>query len=270
MLRLAAKLDPRHIGQTLARLAVPLALSAAAIAGGAAAAHYYTRHQVVDPPVQVVERGPRLWYPVGQYPALTLPDGEHRAVKSVLNVRDTMHYGDYVWNEQRVPASGDVWVRIDLQRQLLSVFRGGHEIGSAVILYGTDGKPTPTGVFPVLEKRETHVSSLYDASAAAPPTAVSGCRRLSPPYCSTSSRAVTRSRFSRRWENRRYRRDNHPFQPPADARMTNVAHLSEWACHVASSFDIADRQPRAALHAAGHSRRDRSHVEFRRPRIGAA
>ena len=164
MLRLAAKLDPRHIGQTLARLAVPLALSAAAIAGGAAAAHYYTRHQVVDPPVQVVERGPRLWYPVGQYPALTLPDGEHRAVKSVLNVRDTMHYGDYVWNEQRVPASGDVWVRIDLQRQLLSVFRGGHEIGSAVILYGTDGKPTPTGVCPVLEKRETHVSSLYDAS----------------------------------------------------------------------------------------------------------
>jgi len=163
-LPLSAKLSPRHVGQRLARLAVPLALSAAAIAGGAAAAHYYSKHHLTDPPVQVIERGPRLWYPVGQYPALTLPDGERRAVKSVLNVRETMHYGDYVWNEQRIPTGGDVWVRIDLGRQLLSVFRGGHEIGSAVILYGTDGKPTPTGVFPVLEKRETHVSSLYDAS----------------------------------------------------------------------------------------------------------
>ncbi|MCW6531465.1 MULTISPECIES: L,D-transpeptidase family protein [Sphingomonas] len=160
---LTAKLSPRYLGQKLARLAVPLALAAAAIAGGAAAAHYYTKHHLTDPPVQVVERGPRLWYPVGQYPALTLPDGERRAVKSVLNVRNTMHYGDYVWNEQHIPA-GDIWVRIDLARQLLSVFRDGHEIGSAVILYGTDGKPTPTGVFPILEKRETHVSSLYDAS----------------------------------------------------------------------------------------------------------
>ena len=45
-----------------------------------------------------------------------------------------------------------MWVRIDLTRQLLSVFRDGHEIGSAVILYGTDGKPTPTGSFTILEK----------------------------------------------------------------------------------------------------------------------
>lgn len=153
----------------LARLALPLMLATTAIAAGAAAAHYYTNYHLDDderplsaPPVQMVERGPRISYPAGQFPTLALPDGEHRAVKSVLNIRNAMHYGDYVWNEQHVPA-GEVWVRIDLARQLLSVFRDGHEIGSAVILYGTDGKPTPTGVFPVLEKRETHVSSLYDA-----------------------------------------------------------------------------------------------------------
>ena len=54
-------------------------------------------------------------------------------------------------------------MRIDLTRQLMSVFRGGHEIGSAVILYGTDGKPTPTGSFSILEKDADHYSHSYDA-----------------------------------------------------------------------------------------------------------
>ncbi|MFW2851000.1 L,D-transpeptidase family protein [Sphingomonas sp. TX0543] len=114
-------------------------------------------------PVKRVETGPRIWYPVGQYPALALPDGETRQVKSLLNVRQSMQFGDYVWNEQHVPATGQTWVRVDLARQLLSVFRDGHEIGSAVILYGTDGKPTPSGVFPILEKQQEHRSTLYDA-----------------------------------------------------------------------------------------------------------
>jgi lipoprotein-anchoring transpeptidase ErfK/SrfK len=43
------------------------------------------------------------------------------------------------------------------------VFRGGHEIGSAVILYGTDGKPTPTGSFTILQKDRNHYSRSYDA-----------------------------------------------------------------------------------------------------------
>jgi lipoprotein-anchoring transpeptidase ErfK/SrfK len=73
-----------------------------------------------------------------------------------------MHFGDFVWNEDDIPA-GVVWVRIDLARQLLSVFRGGHEIGSAVILYGSDGKATPTGSFTILEKDPNHYSRSYDA-----------------------------------------------------------------------------------------------------------
>ena len=32
-----------------------------------------------------------------------------------------------------------------------------------MILYGTDGKPTPTGVFPVLERAAEHRSAAYDA-----------------------------------------------------------------------------------------------------------
>ncbi|WP_426291556.1 L,D-transpeptidase family protein [Sphingomonas sp. TWP1-3-1] len=91
-----------------------------------------------------------------------LSNGEKRVVRSVLNIKKPMMFGDYVWNEVGTPA-GLTWVRIDLGHQTLSVFRAGHEIGTTVILYGTDGKPTPTGIFPVLFKTRTHRSTLYDA-----------------------------------------------------------------------------------------------------------
>jgi lipoprotein-anchoring transpeptidase ErfK/SrfK len=55
-------------------------------------------------------------------------------------------------------------VRVDLQGQTISVFRSGHEIGTAVILYGADEKPTPTGGFHILQKLKDHRSSLYDAA----------------------------------------------------------------------------------------------------------
>ena len=42
------------------------------------------------------------------------------------------------------------------------MFRSGHEIGTAVILYGADGLPTPTGKFPILAKLKDHRSITYD------------------------------------------------------------------------------------------------------------
>ena len=83
-------------------------------------------------------------------------------IKTILDVRGSMSYGDYRWDDKGVPA-GPAWVRVDLERQLISVFRSGHEIGTAVILYGADGLPTPTGKFPVLAKLKDHRSSTYDA-----------------------------------------------------------------------------------------------------------
>jgi hypothetical protein len=97
------------------------------------------------------------------------PDQQREAVasgmlappKSLLDVSGPMTYGDYRWDDRGVPR-GPTWVRVDLQSQLLSVFRAGHEIGTAVILYGTDGYPTPTGRFPILAKLRNHVSRTYD------------------------------------------------------------------------------------------------------------
>ncbi|HEX8472006.1 MAG TPA: L,D-transpeptidase family protein [Brevundimonas sp.] len=104
----------------------------------------------------------RIRYPAGALPVLTTADGKRRPVRSVLNVGRQMNYGDYVWDDANIP-EGPAWVRIDLTTQTLSLFRAGHEIGTAVILYGTDNKPTPTGVFPILQRAEKHRSSLYDA-----------------------------------------------------------------------------------------------------------
>jgi hypothetical protein len=85
-----------------------------------------------------------------------------RPIKSILNVPGKMAYGDFHWNDRDVPR-GPLWVRVDLRTQLLSVFRGGHEIGTTVILYGADGVATPTGKFPILAKLKDHRSATYDA-----------------------------------------------------------------------------------------------------------
>jgi lipoprotein-anchoring transpeptidase ErfK/SrfK len=83
-------------------------------------------------------------------------------VRSLLNVRERMRYGQSVWNDAGVPA-GPIWVQIDRRAQIISVFRAGHEIGTAVILYGAPEKPTPAGSYPVLGKAKFHRSRAYDA-----------------------------------------------------------------------------------------------------------
>ena len=83
-----------------------------------------------------------------------------KPVRSLLKVNSPMTYGDYLWNDTGVPA-GPAWIRVDLRSQIMSVFRSGHEIGTAVILYGADGLPTPTGKFPILAKMKDHRSATY-------------------------------------------------------------------------------------------------------------
>lgn len=141
------------------RILVGLAL-AVAVAAPAAVALRPTPEPPV--PVAALSVDGRLRYPAGRYPLLMLPNGERRAVRSLLDVRRPLAFGDYAWNDRGVPA-GPVWVRVDLARQTLSVFRAGHEIGATLILYGADGKPTPPGVYPVLERAREHRSTLYDA-----------------------------------------------------------------------------------------------------------
>lgn len=82
-------------------------------------------------------------------------------VKRVLTLDAPLRHGDWVWDDAGVPP-GPIVVTVDLKAETLSVFRGGYEIGVAAILFGATDKPSPTGVFPILEKDADHVSSTYD------------------------------------------------------------------------------------------------------------
>jgi len=88
--------------------------------------------------------------------------GPASGVVSILDVPNQMHYGQFVWNDAGV-APGAIRIRVDLGRQLISVFRGGQEIATAVILFGGNGKETPVGDFPILQKAADYHSVTYDA-----------------------------------------------------------------------------------------------------------
>lgn len=90
------------------------------------------------------------------------PVEEKFVVKRVLEIDGPFRHGDYVWNDDGVPA-GPVVITVDLAAQTMSVFRDGYEIGAAVITYGADDKPSPLGVFPITQKKKDHISNLYGA-----------------------------------------------------------------------------------------------------------
>lgn len=93
-------------------------------------------------------------------PAL-LP-GQPFPIRRRLRPERQLLHGDYIWQDEGVPP-GRLWVLVDLSTETLSVFRGGVEIGRAVILYGTDEQPTPLGAFTITEKDADHESNIYDA-----------------------------------------------------------------------------------------------------------
>jgi hypothetical protein len=98
----------------------------------------------------------RVWFPAGA-------SRDPKAIRSLLDIRRPMMFGDFVWNDAGVPA-GPLWIRVDLKRQVISLFRGGNEIATAVMIYGAQNKPSPTGSFSVLEKDKDYRSAAYDAA----------------------------------------------------------------------------------------------------------
>lgn len=104
----------------------------------------------------------RIALPPGQVRQAMIAGELDRKIESLLTVDHPMRHGEFLWNEASVP-DGPVWIRVDLARQLISVFRAGHEIGTAVILYGANEKATPSGRFKIQWKRKDHHSGTYDA-----------------------------------------------------------------------------------------------------------
>ena len=86
---------------------------------------------------------------------------EALVIKRILPIKGPLKYGEWHWDDKNVPA-GPLVITVDLEARVMSVFRGGYEIGAAVAMLGTDEHPTPLGTFPILSKQRDNVSEKYD------------------------------------------------------------------------------------------------------------
>ena len=68
--------------------------------------------------------------------------------------------GQYVWRD--VPASGPQRVVVSLSDQLAYLYSGNTLVAVSTISSGKDEKPTPTGIFSVLDKKPMYRSMKYD------------------------------------------------------------------------------------------------------------
>jgi lipoprotein-anchoring transpeptidase ErfK/SrfK len=92
--------------------------------------------------------------------AATLAD-ERFVIKRILPINGPIKYGKWHWDDANVP-DGPIVITVDLDARVLSVFKGGYEIGATAVLLGTSEKPTPLGSFPIKWKKADHYSSIYD------------------------------------------------------------------------------------------------------------
>lgn len=68
--------------------------------------------------------------------------------------------GQYLW--RNVPGDGETRVVISLGDQLAFLYRGSTLLAVSTISSGKPGNDTPTGVFPILEKKKFHRSIKYE------------------------------------------------------------------------------------------------------------
>jgi hypothetical protein len=81
-------------------------------------------------------------------------------VRRILPIEGPIKYGEWHWDDKGVP-DGPIVITVDLDARVLSVFKGGYEIGAAAVLLGTDEYPTPLGTFPILAKQRHNKSEKY-------------------------------------------------------------------------------------------------------------
>lgn len=94
-------------------------------------------------------------------PKTAAATGDALVIKRILPIKGPMKYGEWHWDDKGVP-EGPLVITVDLEARVMSVFRGGYEIGAAVAMLGTDEHPTPLGTFPILHKQRHNVSEKYD------------------------------------------------------------------------------------------------------------
>ncbi len=89
------------------------------------------------------------------------PDEQPFVIKRILPIDGPIKYGEWHWNPEGAP-DGPLVITVDLDARVLSVFRGGYEIGATAVMLGTQEHPTPLGTFPILSKERHNISEKYN------------------------------------------------------------------------------------------------------------
>ncbi|MEQ8412405.1 MAG: L,D-transpeptidase family protein [Erythrobacter sp.] len=118
---------------------------------------------IADPVVQALPAPDPSPAPTRPAPTRPAPAADDPfVIKSILPIEGTIRYGEWFWDESAAPAEGPLVITVDLEARVISAFRDGHEIGTAVALLGTKKHPTPLGVFPILTKEKDNISEKYN------------------------------------------------------------------------------------------------------------
>jgi lipoprotein-anchoring transpeptidase ErfK/SrfK len=90
-----------------------------------------------------------------------LPPAPTPAPSGITATAATLDPGEFVWRPE-LSTNGNVEIVVSIPLQVAYVYRGGELIGVTTVSTGRRGHETPTGEFPVLEKRREHYSNLYN------------------------------------------------------------------------------------------------------------
>lgn len=95
----------------------------------------------------------------GAAPAYAAGDEQALAIEAAAA---SLAPGKFVWGDAASAEPVTVVVSIPVQRAF--VFRGTTLVAASAVSTGKDEKPTPTGVYPILQKAVKHTSNLYGSS----------------------------------------------------------------------------------------------------------
>jgi L,D-transpeptidase catalytic domain len=84
----------------------------------------------------------------------------HTKGRAVAPFTPELKPGEYVWHPEISP-KGPVVIIVSLPKQTMYVYRNGVRIGRSAVSTGTEGHPTPTGMFTILQKKVRHESNIY-------------------------------------------------------------------------------------------------------------
>ena len=114
------------------------------------------------PPAAVAEAVHVPTSPVIELPPTTTLAGDPTVdADKALSDEAPLEPGEFTWNPEAA-AGGEVVILVSIPAQELNVYRNGIRIARSTISSGKPGNDTPTGVFPILQKKRMHHSNLYD------------------------------------------------------------------------------------------------------------